>query len=70
MSGTKGKSDMKIRRIEAGRYQVGEAFVVRRPPIPGRQQTTTWRNALTGEWLGYTLKEAVEQLMRKQARGI
>ena len=51
-------------KIEAGRYMYGQTYVVRRKPIPGRQQTITWRNALTGKWLGYTLAEATRTLDR------
>ena len=58
----------RFRKIEAGRYIYGQTQIVRRKPIPGRQQTTTWKDALTGEWLGYTLKEAKETVRRKDAQ--
>lgn len=51
-------------KIEAGRYMYGQTYIVRHKPIPGRQQTTTWKNALTGKWLGYTLSEAIATLDR------
>jgi hypothetical protein len=55
------------KKIEAGRYLFLGVQIVKRKPTPGRQQTTTWRDALTGKWLGYTLAEAKEQVAREAA---
>ncbi len=56
---------MTFKKIEAGRYMFGNTQIVKRNPIPGRQQTTTWRDALTGKWLGYTLAEAKVSVKRQ-----
>jgi hypothetical protein len=56
---------MRFFKIEAGRYMFGQTYIVKRKPIPGRQQTTTWRDALTNEFLGYTLAEAKVAVKRK-----
>lgn len=56
---------MTLRKIESGRYMFGTRMIVKRKPIPGRQQTTTWRDALTGKILGYTLAEAKEAVKRE-----
>jgi hypothetical protein len=67
LSGTTKGDTMTFFKIEAGRYMFGQTYIVKHKPIPGRQQTTTWRDAVTGEWLGYTLAEAKEAVKRKAA---